>query len=116
MTDNARKRDLVRDYKERKQPRGVFAVTCTATGERWIAASQNLDKQQNSLWFTLKLGSHTNRALQTAWKTHGEEAFSYEILDTLDDDPAADAQTIRADLKAMEELWREKFGAKTVSG
>lgn len=115
MTDNARKRDLVRDYKERKPQRGVFSVTCAATGERWVATSKNLDKQQNSLWFTLKLGSHTNRALQAAWNAHGEDTFAYEILDELSED-VTDAYAIKADLKTMEELWCEKLNAKTVSG
>lgn len=115
MTDNARKRDLVRDYKERKQPRGVFAVRCAATGDCWIATTQNLDKQQNNLWFTLKLGTHINKNLQAAWNTHGEATFTYEILDQLDDD-ITDAYAIKADLKTMEELWREKLGAKAVTG
>lgn len=115
MTDNARKRDLVRDYKERKQPRGVFALRCAATGDCWVAISQNLDKQQNNLWFTLKLGTHINRGLQAVWNAQGEASFSYEILDQLDDD-ITDAHAIKADLKAMEELWREKLGAKPVTG
>lgn len=107
-TDANRKRDLVRAYKERKPQRGVYAVTCAATGARWAASTANLDKQQNMTWFTLKMGTHTNRDMQAAWNAHGEESFSYEILDELGDD-VTDPVAIRADLKAMEELWREKL-------
>ena len=63
---NERKRDLVREYKERKQVRGVFAVRCTASGEAWVSASPNLDTQQNGLWFQLRMGNHMNKPMQAA--------------------------------------------------
>ena len=71
--DKASRRDAIRDYKERKPRRGVFAIRCASTNEVWASASPNLDKQQNSTWFGLRLGSHPNRALQEAWKQHGED-------------------------------------------
>jgi hypothetical protein len=113
--DKSGRRDAVRAYKERKQQRGVFAVTCAPTGERWVAATHNLDKQQNMTWFTLRQGAHPNRTLQAAWTAHGETAFSYDILDTLQDD-LSDADIIRAELKDMEALWREELGARRVTG
>ena len=110
-----RKRDLVREYKERKPSRGVFAVRCKPTDQCWVSGSPNLDKQQNSTWFGLKLGSHPNRELQGAWNEHGENAFSYEVLEQMPDDDAS-AYAVRADLKDMAERWREKLGAGAVTG
>lgn len=112
---NERKRDLVREYKERPKRRGVFAVRCAPTGQVWASSTPNLDTQENSTWFQLRMGGHTNRDLQTAWKQHGAAAFSYEIVAELTDEPESD-YALRADLKALEEEWRDKLGAKKVAG
>lgn len=108
---NERKRELVREYKERKTRRGVFAVRCAPSGEVWVSASPNLEAQQNGLWFQLRLGgAHTNRTLQAAWKQHGETAFSYEIVAELSDEERS-AYALKADLKALEDEWRTRLGA-----
>lgn len=107
-----RKRELVREYKERKTRRGVFAVRCAPSGEIWVSASPNLEAQQNSLWFQLKLGgSHVDPTLRAAWAQNGEAAFSYEILSELSDEERS-AYALKADLKALEEEWRTELGAK----
>jgi hypothetical protein len=110
-----RRRELVREYKERKPQRGVYAIRCTATGEVWASASPKLDSQQNSTWFQLRMGGHPNRALQAAWNAHGEAAFSYEIAAELDDAERSD-YALKADLKALEAEQREKLGANAVVG
>ncbi|MFT3729685.1 MAG: GIY-YIG nuclease family protein [Terricaulis sp.] len=112
---NERKRELVREYKERKVRRGVYAVRCATTSEVWASASRNLDAQQNSLFFQLRNGRHPNRALQAAWKAHGEAGFAYEELAELSDEERGD-YALKADLKSLEQEWREKLGAKAVTG
>ena len=89
MTTAASKADRRRiadEFKERKVPRGIFAVTCAATGEKWVGSSPNLSAAQNSLWFQLRSGNYRNKALQQAWKQHGEAAFSLEVLEQFEDD------------------------------
>lgn len=113
--DNAKKRRLAREYKERRQSSGIFAVRCRPTGAVWAQGSVDLDAQKNQIWFSLRLGKHPNAALQAAWKEHGEAAFAYEILETLPDDDVSDYAR-RADLKAMEERWRAELGARRVTG
>src|SRR5258706_14824661 len=83
------RKEAVRQYKERKTPRGTFAVRCTATGQVWVDSSPNLDAARNGAWFFLRHRYHHNKALQAEWNTHGEEAFQYEILEKLDDDVSA---------------------------
>ena len=109
------KRDLVRAYKERKTPRGVFAIRCIASGQCWVSASPNLDGQQNSSFFGLRLGSHPNKALQAAWAAHGEAGFTFEILETLSDEERSD-YALKSDLKTMETAWRGKLCASAVTG
>ena len=84
----ADRRRIADEFKERKVPRGIFAVHCVATGERWVNSSPNLNAAQNSLWFQLRSGNYRNKALQQAWKQHGEAAFSLEVLEQFEEDIA----------------------------
>jgi hypothetical protein len=82
----AARRQIADEFKERKVPRGIFAVRCSVSGEVWVGSSPNLNAVQNSLWFQLRGGLSRHRALQEAWKRHGEEAFTLEVLEQFDDD------------------------------
>ncbi|MCC7155448.1 MAG: GIY-YIG nuclease family protein [Bryobacterales bacterium] len=106
------KREARRQYKERKTPKGIFAVRCASTGQVWTGSSTHLDSEQNSLWFQLEKGHHLNPGLDAAWKEHGRPAFSYEVLETLDDDlpPLAVNDTLKRRLAH----WREALGALKV--
>ncbi len=109
------RRQAVRDFKERKVARGIFAVRCAATGETWVGASRNLDQQQNAIWFGLRSGGYINRAAQTAWAAHGEAGFAFEILETFDDGDMGPVG--RADLmKARAAHWRAQLGAAKLVG
>lgn len=113
--DKQTRRDLLRDYKERKSVAGVYAVRCAPTGEVWTAGSRNIDAQQNSLWFGLRNGGHINRPMQASWTAHGEAAFSFEVLERIDDE-ALTPQGVRDQLKARERHWLAALGAKKAVG
>ena len=104
----AHKKDLVREYKERKTRAGVFGVRCLPDQALWIGTSRDLDAQQNGIWFQLRMGNHMNRALQQAWNNHGADAFRFEILEIVEDE---NAEMIGLLLKEREALWREQTGA-----
>jgi len=108
---NARKKELLREYKETPQRAGVFAVRC---GDRsWVGTSRNLDKQQNSLWFQLRMNGFPNADVQKAWKDAGEAAFAYEVLEEVKDD---NALIIGELLKEREAAWRKEMGAEKLVG
>ena len=79
------RRALVREYKEREVRAGVYAVRCAPTGAVWVGGVPDVAARQNGLWFTLRMGGHPCASLQAAWKAHGEAAFSFEVLEVLDD-------------------------------
>lgn len=111
MTDSkAGRRRLIDDYKNRKPRRGIFAVRCTVTGHSWVGASPDLDAARNSAWFTLRIGSHRNGSLQAEWRTHGEDAFRYDVLEELEEDVSP--LLIKDLLKAKKAEWaaREQAG------
>ncbi|MGN6516177.1 MAG: GIY-YIG nuclease family protein [Rhizomicrobium sp.] len=108
--DNARKKEMLREYRETPQRAGVFAVAC---GERrWVGTTRNLDKQKNSLWFQLGMGNYPNAELQKAWKAAGEAAFTYEVLEEVKDD---NALIIGELLKEREAAWRAQLDAAKVA-
>ena len=113
--DNQSRRDLVRDFKERKAVAGVDAVRCAPSGEVWTAGSRNVDAQQNSLWFGLRNGGHINRAMQAAWAAHGEAGFSFEVLERIDNE-ALTPQGVLDHLKVRQQHWLVELGAKKAVG
>ena len=113
--DKANRRDLVRDYKERKVIAGVYAVRCAPSGEVWTAGSRNIDAQQNSLWFGPRNGGHINRAMQASWTAHGDASFSFEVLERIDDE-ALTPQGVRDRLKVRQQYWQETLGARKAVG
>ena len=87
--DKQRRRDIAQAYKDRKVPVGVFSLRCDPTGETWLGMSRNLEGAANGVLFGLRMGSHRNRALQAAWTAHGEAAFTYAVVERLDEDLTA---------------------------
>lgn len=113
--DKQSRRQLVRDFKEKKAPLGVYAVRCAPTGEVWVAASKNLEAQERSIWFGLRLGTYINKAMLAAWNAHGEAAMSFEVLEAIDE-PDLTPVGLADLLKARERHWIAALGAKKAVG
>ena len=112
MTPDQRKAAIA-SYKERKTVAGIYAVICRASGQRWIGRAPDLDKIQNRLWFTLRQGGGLNPSLQTAWDTHGPEAFTLEALERFDEETLAYVQDrLAADRMAH---WCAVYGAEAIA-
>jgi hypothetical protein len=111
--DRKRRQELQEQYANRKQPTGVFAVRNSASGEIWVGHSKNLDVQKNGLWVRLAGGTCFNRDLQESWAKHGAEAFSYEILEHVEE---TDPHAIQRLLPERADEWRTELKAGTVKG
>jgi hypothetical protein len=108
----AARRQIADEFKERKVPRGIFAVRCSASGEAWVGSSPNLNAAQNSLWFQLRGGLSRHRTLQEAWKRHGEEAFTLEVLEQFDDDTSP--LLLNELFSRRKKVWAESLSAQTL--
>jgi hypothetical protein len=102
------RKQLVRQYKDRRPTMGIFQVRNTVSGKVLIRASTDVPAMLNRQRAQLKLRAHGNRALQADWDTLGDQAFTFDLLDTLPttDAPAGDP---RADLQLLEAMWLEKL-------
>ncbi|ABS61658.1 conserved hypothetical protein [Parvibaculum lavamentivorans DS-1] len=113
--EKSRRKELVRDFKKREALPGIFAVRCLATGEVWIGPSRNLEAQQNSIWFQLRLGNHRVTAMQAAWNAHGEENLVYEIVERMEDADMT-PYLLQSLLKERLAFWRKELSAGLAVG
>lgn len=111
--EKQRRRDIINDYKERKAQPGVFTVRCEPSGQIWVGTSRNLDSQQNSIWFSLRVGSYRNKPLQAAWTAHGEGAFAYASVEVVDAEGLS-AYLLNQRLKERLDHWRTSLGAAPI--
>ena len=64
--------------------RGVYAIRCLPTGQVYVGASENVRARFAGHFSLLRAGRHPNKLLQRAWTAHGESAFTFEVLQTVD--------------------------------
>jgi len=99
----------IKEYKERKIPRGIFVLRCLATGQPWVGSALNLEAARNRNWFALRQKMHPDKTLQKVWNDIGEQAFQYDILEKLADDVAE--MSVGDLLKEKRRHWIAKLGA-----
>ena len=99
-------------YKKRKTAAGIFAVRCTASNQAWVGQTLSLDTIQNRIWFSLRVGSNSNRELQSAWTAHGGDNFTFEPLEQLKDEELAYVRDTL--LKERAAHWRSTLNASSV--
>ncbi len=100
-------------FRERKSEPGIYALTCSPTGERWVGRALDLGTIENRLAFVLKMASTPHRSLQAAARQHGAAAFSFEVVERLDGSDESEA-LVRARLRTRLDHWREELGATAI--
>jgi group I intron endonuclease len=102
------RKDIKREYKERKKPAGVFQVKNTANGKVLLGSSLDLQGPLNRHKFMLTIERHQNETLQKEWNEFGPETFVFEILEVVKvkDDPNFN---LSDELTLLEQIWLEKL-------
>ena len=85
---------------------GVYQILSVISGRSYVGSSQNIEKRLVWHRHILRKGRHHSAALQAAWRKHGEENFSYSILE----------ECSKEDLAVAEKSWMDKLGALAPSG
>lgn len=109
---SADRKAAIAAYKKQKTIAGIYAVQCAATGHTWIGQTPNLDTIKNRIWFSLRMGSHSNRDLQGAWSAHGGDAFGFETLERLKDEELAYVRDTL--LKERAAHWRSRLNGSVI--
>jgi hypothetical protein len=110
---NVDRKAAIQAYKERKTPRGICAVRCSVTGNVWTDSAMDLEAMENRIWFAVRLEDRfMNKALIGEYREHGRDAFSYEVVEKLDDDIVQ--MSLRDVLKERKAHWIEKLNAQPI--
>ena len=107
--DKQKRKEMTAAYREQRAQGGVVAIVCAATGRRLLMSGADLRGMQNRFRFASATGSCVSPRIQADWSRYGADAFSLEVLETLEQKEDQDAAAFRGDVRALEELWREKY-------
>ncbi len=99
-------KEMKQQYKQAPKTAGVYQIKNTINGKFLLGSSLNLHGPWNRHKFALTTVGHPNRALQADWNTFGADAFTFEILATVKEDP--DVHPSDA-LKMLEDEWTKKL-------
>jgi len=109
------RRERIREYKNTPRAMGVGVVRNTASGKVLLVCGPDVRSLLNRHLAQLRLGAHRNHALQGDWHALGEQAFRFEVVDTLEPADTPDYDPT-ADLEALESLWLEKLKSFAPAG
>jgi group I intron endonuclease len=107
------RKQITKDYKQQKQPAGVYAVINKIDNKIFIGTSKNLPAVLRRFEFTLKMESFPYQSLIDDYKKHGKENFEIKVLDELEIKNETDKE-INSELNSLEELWIEKLKSEGV--
>jgi hypothetical protein len=111
MSKLNRRKEITNAYKNRKLCGGVYIITNTVNGRSLIGHVANLKSAQNHFQFAVTTGSTFHSKLQKDWKELGAQAFTFEVLEELEQKPEQSLAAFMDDLKTLEQLWRAKLDA-----
>ena len=60
---------------------GIYKITNTVTGKFYIGSAVNIKSRWADHRSRLGANKHHNRHLQNSWNKHGEDSFTFEVLE-----------------------------------
>ncbi len=108
------KKEIRKEYKNKKQPAGLFAVKNKPDNKMYIGTSLNLPAKLRSVTFELEQESHAFKNLLEDYKRLGKDQFEIFVLDEIEIKDETDRE-LRKELKDLEEMWVEKLKSEGVS-
>lgn len=100
-------KELKAAYLARRQVGGVYAIRNDHSGKLLLLSTTDLQGCGNRFKFAQMTGSCTYSHLQRDWGTG--EGFSLLILEELERGETQTDQEFAQDIRALEEMWREKY-------
>lgn len=106
-----RKKELMAAFKSQIVTGGVYCIRNTRNNKFLLAHDINLSAVRNRFEFSVTTQLCTYHKLRTDWAAFGPSAFTFEILEEIEQKPEQSLPDFRIDLKALEDLCRENIGA-----
>ena len=108
------KKELIKEYKNQKQPAGIFAVKNKPENKMFIGNSLNLPAKIRGITFELEMGSQVFSNLAGDYKKLGKGQFEISILDEIEIKDETEKE-LKKELETLEEMWVEKLRAEGVT-
>lgn len=102
------KKQIIKDYKQQRQPAGIYAVHNKSDNRMFIGKSLNLPAVLKRFEFTLKMGSFPFQHLIDDFKKLGADNFVVKVIDELEIKDETEKE-LTAELESLEDLWVEKL-------
>jgi hypothetical protein len=100
---------MVAAYKERQIIGGVYAVTNTRSGRKFVDATTDMRGSRNRFDFAQKTDMCTYKRIEKDWKESGASSFAFETLEEYEKDSAQTMEEFQSDIATLKELWLEKL-------
>lgn len=91
--DIKRKKELLKEWKNRRPEMGVISISCKPTGDVFLGISKDTRAEYNSNRFKLSVKLHSNKQLQELWNKYGGNEFEYSVVEVLKYESPEDDQT-----------------------
>lgn len=101
------RKELIQQYKETKIIGGVYQIKNNSNGKIFLTSTPDF-KTINGKKLSLNMGSFMNKELQAEWKTYGEESFSFDILEALEEKETGYFNK-KDELKKLLEKWMDSL-------
>ena len=101
------RKELLQQYKEMKIEAGVYQIKNLKNQKILLKATSDL-KTMTGTRMVLNSGGFRNKQLQDDWNQYGEEAFSFEVLEILEEKTEGFFDK-KEELKKLEKKWLEKL-------
>lgn len=106
-----RRKELIKEYKERKPVGGVYKITNTVSGKYVIDQTANIQSARNQFEFSQKLGSPMLMQLKKDWAEFGGQAFTLEVLEEVEQRADQTQVDFLEELKTLKQLHQANFDA-----
>lgn len=63
---------------------GIYAIKNINNGKLYVGSSKELSRREYNHFYALTYSKHINNYLQNAWNKHGEHAFVFTMLESVD--------------------------------
>jgi len=103
--DSSNKKQASDRFKQKRLTGGVCRISCE--GDEWILSSVNIEGLKNRFAFAKATGSCVLPAMRAQWDKRGKDAFSFEVLETLEQAEGQSLADFTLDIAELERIKKE---------
>lgn len=103
------KKELINEYKNRKQVGGICKITNIKTNKIYVFTAPDIDSMKNRFEFSKKIGSCVSNKIQSDWNKYGSDSFTFEIIEELEKNIEKTAKEFAQELDELLEICMQKF-------